>query len=248
MSNRFLEKPRPRAIRADPGRHPAFSSATSWATAMAATDRALVILVENGGVDLGIPDLVDTLLKELPGSSVIPSSYRATLVKAVEDKIKEFTDTLMETAELAVNAYQSAKPGLYGDVVVLRNGAATLSELKTQLQALTRQQKIIDVYVLTHGGSDRICAHDDTIITGNDIRAIKTDLGRPLSIRSVYMMNCVGSTLNQAWLDAGAKCSSGSIRNNYLPSPPCTSSGRSGRRARHSRTRQPAPTARRSIS
>ena len=61
---------------------------------MAATDRALVILVENGGVDLGIPDLIDTLLKELPGSSAIPSSYRTTLVKAIEDKIKEFTDTL----------------------------------------------------------------------------------------------------------------------------------------------------------
>jgi GH24 family phage-related lysozyme (muramidase) len=219
MSNRFLEQSRPRAVRVRPGRHPTFSSATSWATAMAATDRALVILVENGGVDLGIPDLVDTLLKELPGSSAIPSSFRAALVKAIEDKIKEYTDTLLETVELAVNAYQSAKPGLYGDVVVLRNGAATLSELKTQLQALTRQQKIIDVYVLTHGGSDRICAHDNAVITGNDIRAIKTDLGRALSIRSVYMMNCVGSTLNQAWLDAGAKCSSGSIRNNYLPEP-----------------------------
>ena len=219
MSNRFLEQSRPRGVRVRPGRQQAFSSAKSWATAMAATDRALVILVENGGVDLGIPALVDTLLKELPGSSAIPSSFRATLVKAIEDKIKEYTDTLLETAELAVNDYQSAKPGLYGDVVVLRNGAATLSELKTQLQALTRQQKIIDVYVLTHGGSDRICAHEETVITGNDIRAIKTDLGRALSIRSVYMMNCVGSTLNQAWLDAGAKCSSGSIRNNYLPEP-----------------------------
>lgn len=219
MDNRFLEQSREHGARVRPGRQAAVSSAQSWATAMAASDRALVILVENGGVDLGIPDLVDTLLKELPGSSAIPSSFRASLVKAIEDKIKEFTDTLLETAELAVNAYQSARPALYGDVVVLRNGTATLTELKTQLQALTRQQKIIDVYVLTHGGTDRICAHDDTVITGNDIRAIKTDLGRPLSIRSVYMMNCVGSTLNQAWLDAGAKCSSGSIRNNYLPEP-----------------------------
>ena len=219
MDNRFLEQSRGHAVRVRPGRRTAVSSAQSWATAMAASDRVLVILVENGGVDLGIPDLVDTLLRGLPGSSAIPSSFRAALVKAIEDKIKEYTDTLLETAELAVNAYQSAKPGLYGDVVVLRNGTATLSELRTQLQALTRQQKIIDVYVLTHGGTDRICAHDDTVISGNDIRAIKTDLGRPLAIRSVYMMNCVGSTLNQAWLDAGAKCSSGSIRNNYLPEP-----------------------------
>ena len=33
------------------------------------------------------------------------------------------------------------------------------------------------------------------------------------------MMNCVGSSLNQAWIDAGAKVSSGAIRNNYLPEP-----------------------------
>jgi GH24 family phage-related lysozyme (muramidase) len=33
------------------------------------------------------------------------------------------------------------------------------------------------------------------------------------------MMNCVGSSLNQAWLDAGAKVSSGALRNNYLPEP-----------------------------
>src|SRR4051794_8746497 len=219
MANRFLEQSLTHGARTRPGRRPEVSSAQSWATAMSASERALVILVENGGGGLGVPQPVDALLEGNPGSSAIPDSFRASLVKAIEDKIKEFTDTLLETAELAVNAYQSAKPGLYGDVVVLRNGDATLTELKTQLQALTRQQKIVDVYVLTHGGSDRICAHGDTVITGNDIRSIKTDLGRPLSIRSVYMMNCVGSTLNQAWLDAGAKCSSGSIRNNYLPEP-----------------------------
>jgi GH24 family phage-related lysozyme (muramidase) len=33
------------------------------------------------------------------------------------------------------------------------------------------------------------------------------------------MMNCVGSSLNQAWIDAGARVSSGAIRNNYLPEP-----------------------------
>jgi len=33
------------------------------------------------------------------------------------------------------------------------------------------------------------------------------------------MMNCVGSSLNGAWIEAGAKVSSGSIRNNYLPEP-----------------------------
>jgi len=33
------------------------------------------------------------------------------------------------------------------------------------------------------------------------------------------MMNCVGSSLNQAWLEAGAKVSAGTIGNNYIPEP-----------------------------
>jgi hypothetical protein len=35
------------------------------------------------------------------------------------------------------------------------------------------------------------------------------------------MMNCVGSSLNQAWIDAGAKTSCGTAKNNYLPEPTC---------------------------
>src|SRR5262249_8595211 len=41
----------------------------------------------------------------------------------------------------------------------------------------------------------------------------------PLNLRSVYMMNCVGASLNQAWLDIGARTSAGSHDINYLPEP-----------------------------
>jgi hypothetical protein len=33
------------------------------------------------------------------------------------------------------------------------------------------------------------------------------------------MMNCVGSSLNQAWIDAGAKAVAGTIGDNKLPEP-----------------------------
>ncbi len=186
-----------------------------WARPFAAVDRVLVILIENGGVDLGIPDLVDKLLSALP--DWIASEYRQKLVDYLKEKIKSFTDNLAETVELAANRYSAAKPDLFSNVIVLRDGTASYQELKNTLVNLSREGKIADVFILTHGGTDRICV--DGNITGKMVSDMKAELGRPLNIRSVYMMNCVGSSLNQAWLNAGARVSSGSIRNNYLPEP-----------------------------
>jgi GH24 family phage-related lysozyme (muramidase) len=193
------------------------SQSSTWARPFAATDRVLVILIENGGVDLGIPALVDILLQVIPGTSIIPASYRQKLVDFIRKKIEEFTDNLLETAELAINRYMDAKPGLFGDVIILRDGTASYQDLKNTLFGQSRSEKIVDLIILTHGSNDFISVTGG--IDANRIRAMKTEYGKPLSIRSVYMMNCVGSSLNQAWLDAGAKVSSGSIRNNYLPEP-----------------------------
>lgn len=188
-----------------------------FARSFSADQRALVILIENGGIDLGIPALADKLLSVLPGASMLPESARTKLITFLHDTIKSFTDTLLESAELALNRYSSAAPEHFGNVTVLRNGTATYEELKSKLFSLSKEGKVIDILILTHGNSDLIAANGD--ITGAKIRQMRADYGKPLSIRSVYMMNCVGSSLNQAWIDAGAKVSSGAIRNNYLPEP-----------------------------
>ncbi|HEX7314015.1 MAG TPA: lysozyme [Pyrinomonadaceae bacterium] len=233
MENRFLEmdehlrgvavkgtgtcvKSRGKGSNGGGGRRGAMSLPSSlWSKPFAATDRALVILIENGGVDLGIPALVDKVLSALP--DWVAEKYRQDLIDYVKEKIKSFTDNLAETVELAANKYGAAKPDFYGDVIVLRDSTASYAALKNTLLDLSRREKIIDIFILTHGGSDRICVTGD--IRGHMIKDMKSELGRPLSIRSVYMMNCVGSSLNQAWIDAGARVSSGSIRNNYLPEP-----------------------------
>ncbi len=195
-----------------------FSFSTSNRSfSMSAQDRVLVILIENGGIDLGIPELVDKILTALDIKSVIPEVAKQQLISYLRAKIKGLTDDLFETAELSINRYQSSAPSLFSNVVVLRNSSASYQDLKTTLIKLTQEKKIMDVLILTHGGSDSISVTGG--INGQKIRDIKTENGKPLSIRSVYMMNCVGSSLNQAWLDAGAKVSSGSIRNNYLPEP-----------------------------
>lgn len=188
-----------------------------WSQSFAAADRALVILIENGGVDLGIPALVTKLLSYIPGADAIPEEYRRKLIVFIREKIKSFTDNLVETVELTANRYDAAKPSLFGDVIVLRDSTASYQELKGKLIDLSRNGKIVDVFILTHGGDETICLTGD--ISGQMISDMKKDYGKPLSIRSVYMMNCVGSSLNQSWLDAGAKVSTGSIRNNYIPEP-----------------------------
>jgi GH24 family phage-related lysozyme (muramidase) len=218
MENRFLEHSRRLGQTARPrAPHAAGGNGRPWAAPFSAADRTLLVLIENGGVDLGIPTLVDKLLASIPGADVIPESYRQSLVAYLRGKITELTDNLLETAELTLNRYAAAKPDLFGEVAVLRDGTASYDELKGKLVALGSAGRIVDLLVLTHGGADHISVQGG--IDGQRIRAMKDALGKPLTLRSVYMMNCVGSSLNQAWLDAGAKVSSGALRNNYLPEP-----------------------------
>jgi GH24 family phage-related lysozyme (muramidase) len=227
VENRFVEMDREfRGIsaRSDRGKGTrafATSYATGrsfdWARPQSAAQRVLVILIENGGIDLGIPDLVDKILSVLPGSSVLPDDLKQKLVAFLRQQIKIITDNLLESAELAANRYTAAKPDPYSDVVVLRDGTASYSDLKSQLISLSQAGKIIDLFILTHGSDKYISVAGG--VDDDKIRRMKSESGKPLAIRSVYMMNCVGSSLNDAWLKAGAKVSSGSRGNNYLPEP-----------------------------
>jgi hypothetical protein len=202
------------------GTRPGWSGQQSFARSMSAADRALVVLLDNGGVDLGLPGLVDLILRELPRSDAIPDSVRRDIVTWLQRKLKEVTDNLLESAELALARYEKAKPGQYADVTVLRNSTSLADDLKAKLFALGRAGKIIDLYILTHGSVRSIAINDGGAdITDVTIRGWKTAYGKALPLRSVYMMNCEASTLNQAWLDAGAKVVSGSVGLNVLPEP-----------------------------
>src|SRR4051794_5963343 len=142
MQNRFLEATRP--PRARPGRHAGIMREQSWAVPMAASDRVLLVLIENGGVDLGLPELVDRLLAALPGASILPDSIKARLVAALREKLRSVTDDLLEGAELLANRYGAAKPDPFGEVVILRNRTGAYADLKGQLIAQSRANKIID--------------------------------------------------------------------------------------------------------
>lgn len=215
MSNRFLAY----AASVPETRHhaPRLSQVQSLARTFTASQRALVVLIENGGIDLDLAGLIDKFLGALPGGDLITAEMRRSLATSLREKIKTVTDTLIESAELALNRYASAAPQHYDSVAVLRDGTATYEELKRKLIELSKAGKMIDLMILTHGGEDTISLVND--IDGAKIKAMKAEHGRALNLRSVYMMNCIGSSLNDAWIAAGAKVSSGSIRNNYLPEP-----------------------------
>lgn len=190
---------------------------SGFARAFSMQDRALVILIENGGIDLEIADTARKIVAALPGGSLIPGGVVDSLAEKLREWIKSQTDRLLEDAELSLGRYRSAKGSSYGEVIVLRDGTASYDDLKRTLIDQTRGGKLIDVLILTHGSNDFISVRGG--INAQKIRDIKAANGGPLSIRAVYMMNCVGSSLNQAWIDAGARASAGSLANNYLPEP-----------------------------
>lgn len=190
-----------------------------WSLPQSAADRQLVVLIENGGIDLGIPNFVDRVIRSIPhAGKFVSDDFRARLVKAIEDGIKSATDTLLESADLALNEFGAARPTYYGEVTILRDSTATFAELKSILFGATKAGRLVDLFILAHGNNG-IYVDSQNSVGAAQIRALSSDFGGPLSIRSVYMMNCVGSSLNGPWLDAGARTSVGSHRNNYLPEP-----------------------------
>jgi hypothetical protein len=217
MDNRFLTYSASLPVQPRARGQATGSLPRSYARSFTANQRALIVLIENGGIDLGIPELVEKLLLALPGSSLIGADTRRALVDAIRAKLKSVTDTLIESADLALNRFGAAAPGYYDSVTVLRDGTATYEEIKRKLIELSTAGKIIDLLVLTHGGRDHISAGSG--INGSKIKEMRTAYGKALNLRSVYMMNCIGSSLNEAWIAAGAKVSVGSIANNYLPEP-----------------------------
>ena len=179
-TNRFLDASRyygarPHSLGGGTRRH-------AWAVPASAADRVLVVLIENGGIDLGLPAVVDKLVDGIPGASaLITGELKTKVATALNEWIRHTTDQLLENAELALNRYTATKPATYGDVVVLRDSTATFAELKNALFSATRAGKVIDLIVLTHGAQEFISATDG--IDAARIRTLSREFGGPLSIR-----------------------------------------------------------------
>jgi hypothetical protein len=164
-------------------------------------DRTLVVLLENGGIEIDVPAILLKLKKLIPASaaSLIPDTVIQQAGDYIKEQIKKKTDFLLESADLLLNRFTSAIPIHYGKVIILRDGTASYVDLKKALIDETRDHKTIDLFILTHGSDRWISVRGGIDIA--KIQAIKAENGNnPLNLRIVYMMNCVGSSLNDAWL------------------------------------------------
>jgi len=95
--------------------------------------------------------------------------------------------------------------------------APTRENFVSQIRRLAADGYYTDIFVFTHGGPGTIYlpgSNVDESYLRSELSREKTDRAE-LPIRMVYQMNCYGETLNQTWLDVGAKAVCGARFVNY---------------------------------
>ena len=99
----------------------------------------------------------------------------------------------------------------------------TVANFTERLCWLANEGYMIDIFVFSHGWNETFLASTGTF-TSNDhirastIRALPAAAGLAcLPIRMVYQTQCHASTLNPAWMDAGAKISVGARYIQFYP-------------------------------
>jgi hypothetical protein len=99
----------------------------------------------------------------------------------------------------------------------------TPDNFTNQLVALAQNGYMIDVFVFSHGDTDKFWAStgvfgNDTHVTGSRIRALPAAAGlAKLPIRMVYQTQCYAASLNNDWRAAGAKVSLGARYIQFYP-------------------------------
>jgi hypothetical protein len=207
------------------------------------TQKALVVLLENGGYRDGLPfnpgfdvaiglrfqcggwtvDLgLDADIWDAIGQVGIPP-FNACLNPgswSVSTRTRHYT-----AAELVRDATNFAAESI-GIATIYGSGAGsrytTIRILQDgDLNAPRIRQELqslassylVDIHVLAHGDASGFGL--DNTVSASDLRALRTIAG--LTIRSVFQQNCNGSGLNSAWRYAGAQVVTGTAGINSMP-------------------------------
>ncbi len=163
------------------------------------------------------------LLVFLENTGKIPIEFPSWMPSLIKNAIEKFLDQYLEEFEKWLNKFKESEGSLYNKVIILEDSKATFDNLKQSLLHLSNEGFMIDIFTLCHGGTNYLVGYNGISISGDQIKSIRvSNKNRKLPIRAVYQMNCYGATLNEAWLDLGAKVSSGTPGINYIPEPMMT--------------------------
>jgi hypothetical protein len=164
------------------------------------------------------------VLQENTGRTPFDDSLPGPLRRLVNAMI----DGLAETFEDVKMRLQAG--GRYHTVHQLTDAACTRARLLQALVDETNKKRIIDLIVLGHGEPERLLLYEPPHLEGDagtrSIRELLTDarnLGvESLNLRMVFMCNCHGATVNDDWLEVGAKVSVGPRALDMMPEPMTT--------------------------
>jgi hypothetical protein len=215
------------------------------------TRRALVVILENGGVMYNLdPALRQALNVNI--STVICGEWEfqlrsgetiAALVARVATQLSgnlaclnpanwrqqtfnpygwlnDLSDQAIEDAVKSGSSLLNTQ-SRYDTVAVMEDADAVPDRVVNLIKQLAPGY-IIDVHVLTHGWNEGFVGHNAQWFTQTSffdpLQAYRAS-GKPLHLRAVYQMNCVGGTLKDNWTALGAIVVNGTQQqyNNNMP-------------------------------
>ncbi|MEO8002481.1 MAG: hypothetical protein ABI644_11445, partial [Arenimonas sp.] len=141
------------------------------------------------------------------------------LSAATKKQIEDGVDFFIEEFEKEFSGFAASAGREYNRVDFLEDATAVPDQFKAKIKELVNQDYTIDIITIGHGSNKRLVGFQGASITDQTLRDLRNEVGRALPIRMVYMMNCRGSTLNSAWINAGAQVSGGSLGDNWMPEP-----------------------------
>lgn len=205
--------------------------------------KALVVLIQNGGYDGGLPfnpgfDIAVGLRFSCGGWNV-DLDFGANVFDAIAragvppfnaclnpNNWSVSTRTRHYTASEFVRETTNFAAAQLGVETVYASGAAnrydTIRILKDGDLRVSRIRQelqslaasyIVDLHVLAHGDESGFGLNGE--VTASDLRNLRTIVG--LHLRSVFQQNCNGSGLNAAWITGGARVVTGSAGINSMP-------------------------------
>lgn len=147
--------------------------------------------------------------------------------KNLEKKISDGISSIAENINDAITRIQGMNT--YDKVKILSDKKCTRKRLLDALIYFSQHDYLIDLIIWGHGTQNVLLLHGEERLLGRtryhdgNIYSLLTEAQaqecQKFNLRLVYMCNCYGSTLNDDWLEIGAKVSIGPKQNNYMPTP-----------------------------